>query len=161
MIFGLKNVNFDHSHIGASSIKNILILGLILLSMARKMSKYVAKNKLWPIWCLFGYLCCLNHLRVKLTHARVITSFQTLPEIGLNISKPKTSNQWLATLFRSISKEEAPQLLSAWRRNVKMLILDGSCWRFSNEILSCYLLPRSYSCCECAWIERCYRVKNA
>ena len=84
MIFGLKNVNFDHSHIGASSIKNILILGLILLSMARKMSKYVAKNKLWPIWGLLGYLCCLNHLRVKLTHARVITSFQTLPEIGLN-----------------------------------------------------------------------------
>ena len=36
-----------------------------------------------------------------------------------------------------------------------MLILDGSCWRFSNEILSCYLLPRSYSCCECAWIQRC------
>ena len=85
MTFGLKNVNFDHSHIGTSTIKNIFILGLILLSMARIMSKYVAKNKLWPIWGLFGYLCCLNHLRVKLTHARVITSFQTLSEIGLKI----------------------------------------------------------------------------
>jgi len=95
MIFGLKNVNFDHSHIGASSIKNILILGLILLSMARKMSKYVAKTK----WMNnMRYLCCLKHLRVKLTLARLKTSFQTLPEIGL-------MTIYSRILFRKLSKE--------------------------------------------------------
>ena len=83
MCFGLKDINFEYFHAIASFIKNLLHLRVILIPMARQMSKYTTGNKLWSLWGCFGYLCSLKNLRVKLTLSRLITSFQTLPEIGL------------------------------------------------------------------------------
>ena len=84
MCFGLKNINFEYFHTTASFIKNLLHLRVILIPMARQMSKYTTGNKLWSLWGCFGYLCSLKNLRVKLTLSRLITSFQILPEIGLS-----------------------------------------------------------------------------
>ena len=83
MLFDLNNLSFDHCHSRASSIKNIPHLGLFLLSMAKWISKYIARDKFWTLWGYFGYFCSLKHLWDKLTHPCLITSFQTLPEIGL------------------------------------------------------------------------------
>ena len=84
MCFGLKNINFEYFHTIASFIKNLLHLRVILIPMARQMSKYTTGNNSWSLWGCFGYLCSLKNLQVKLTLSRLITSFQTLPEIGLN-----------------------------------------------------------------------------
>ena len=83
MLFDLNNLSFYHCHSRASSIKNIPHLGLFLLSMAKWISKYIARDKFWTLWGYFGYFCSLKHLWDKLTHPCLITSFQTLPEIGL------------------------------------------------------------------------------
>ena len=83
MLFDLNNLSFYHCHSRASSIKNIPHLGLFLLSMAKWISKYIARDKFWTLWGYFGYFCSLEHLWDKLTHPCLITSFQTLPEIGL------------------------------------------------------------------------------
>ena len=84
MCFGFRNINFEYFHTIASFIKSLLHLRVILIPMARQMSKYTTGNKLWSLWGCFGYLCSLKNLRVKLTLSALITSFQTLPEIGLN-----------------------------------------------------------------------------
>ena len=83
MFFGLNNLSFGQRHTRGSTIKNTPHLGLFLLSMARKISKYVAGDRFWTLLGYFGYLCILKHVWDKLTHPCLITSFQTLPEIGL------------------------------------------------------------------------------
>ena len=88
MLFDLNNLSFYHCHSRASSIKNIPHLGLFLLSMAKWISKYIARDKFWTLWGYFGYFCSLKHLWDKLTHPCLITSFQTLPEIGLILRRP-------------------------------------------------------------------------
>ena len=94
MLFDLNNLSFYHCHSRASSIKNIPHLGLFLLSMAKWISKYIARDKFWTLWGYFGYFCSLKHLWDKLTHPCLITSFQTLPEIGLSTIKIYSPNEW-------------------------------------------------------------------
>ena len=86
MLFDLNNLSFYHCHSRASSIKNIPHLGLALLSMAKWISKYIDWDKFWTLWGCFGYLCSLKQMWDKLTHPCLITSFQTLPEIGLIVN---------------------------------------------------------------------------
>ena len=44
MCFGLKNINFEYFHTTASFIKNLLHLRVILIPMARQMSKYTVET---------------------------------------------------------------------------------------------------------------------
>ena len=82
--YGLKNINIEHLYTSDSCIKNIHHLGVILLLMVKKISKCIAGNNYRYFEVVLSNLCSLKHLQVKLTLPRLITSFQTLPEIGLN-----------------------------------------------------------------------------